>query len=153
MKTWLNCDTLPGKNSYIHSNCASRDEIQDLVNRIKLEKWKAQGNKCANQECPMDSSLKKGLEDIRASAGTRFGTTNTIKTPEDWFLRFYTQFEHTDATQKSFHLSAAHTLDKREEEVRKEAEKCTIHCNFCARLKTMESNDCQDWVITDEDDF
>ena len=80
----------------------------------------------------MGSSLKRGLERIKAT----HSIYNTPKSPEELFMMFYTQFEHTDAMRKSFNLSQARKVS--EEEVCEEARKCTIHCNFCARLKTMQ---------------
>uniref|UniRef100_A0A7S2V8Q8 Uncharacterized protein n=1 Tax=Entomoneis paludosa TaxID=265537 RepID=A0A7S2V8Q8_9STRA len=144
IKTWLKCEY--GAHGSATPGSASRTRTRSLlklVSKLKWEKWQKQGHKCGNPECPMDSSLKRGLERIKATR-TMY---DTQKSSEEIFMMFYTEFEHTIALLKLFNLSAAHVSKVSEEDIREEAAKCTVDCVFCARLKTMENGDTVPWQI------
>jgi hypothetical protein len=117
---------------------ALRKRVKFIAN-LKWKKWKAQGDCCGNPECPMMVGLRKKFELIRE----KLSIYDTSHSPESLFMMFCAQFEHTNSDEKEAPMSRLARVVKNwdEDKITEEADKCTVHCNFCARLKGMESGD------------
>jgi len=120
----------------------TRSKVEFVANS-KWKKWQEQGG-CGNPECPMKDGLNRKPEDIWKNC-RKCGTGTAAVTPEDLFMSFCAQFEHRNRDEKEENMSALGTAvtDWDEEKIKEEANKCTVDCNFCARLKSVKHGDCR----------
>lgn len=137
-KTWKSFEVIGGRASETSVTAKTRRQIK-LVSTLKWQKWQAQGGKCGNPTCPMTNCLQASLDKIQDTKDTY----HTSLTAEELFMMFHAEFEHTCAPEKEANLSSVgrRVTNWDDDKIRDEVDKCTVHCVFCARLKTMEERD------------
>lgn len=101
-------------------------------NREYQAKWNAQ-NKALAQERNRNSQRNKRKREMELYLSL-FDGKACVDCGEDRIPCL--DFDHDDPTQKSFGVSQGFRLRKSWEEVQIEAEKCTIRCANCHRIKT-----------------